>query len=86
MSRTFRVLFRATMFAVAFVLGCIGIIAVPAYAVFMVVWLHAPAASVCASTLPVVVVMLVLSWGAAKIARPTRRSSGSPSASTEHNR
>jgi len=67
------ILFRALMFMSALVLACVGAIAIPAYALFMVVWLHAPALSVYLSTLPIAMLMLLLSWGAVRLGIKCKR-------------
>ena len=47
---------------IALVFGVMGVIAVPAYAAFMVVWMHIPLQTILTSTLPVAIACIALSW------------------------
>ena len=60
-------IFSALMLMVALVLGLTGVFLVPVYAVFMVVWMHAPIGAVLLTTLPAAAVFIALALGSVKL-------------------
>lgn len=67
---------RIVLLGLAIVFAGLGAIVVPIYAFFMVVWFHAPFGLVLVTTLPVAVVLLLLSWGAIRLSVIARHSHG----------